>query len=105
MSLLYLCYIQISNSVSQLVTPIMSNGEQCYLVSTRYSSLSITSKLRESSHGFGVCCCSINDMFPPVSLNFAGGASMMLRPQDYLFHYGFYVSSSTSSTETFCFYM
>ncbi|KAG2289649.1 hypothetical protein Bca4012_029293 [Brassica carinata] len=61
----------ISNSVSQLVTPIMSNGEQCYLVST-----------------------SINDMFPPVSLNFAGGASMMLRPQDYLFHYGFYDGAS-----------
>lgn len=61
----------ISSSVSQLVTPIMSNGEQCYLVST-----------------------SINDMFPPVSLNFAGGASMMLRPQDYLFHYGFYDGSS-----------
>lgn len=37
--------------------------------------------------------CSISDMFPSVSLNFAG-ASMMLRPQDYLFHYGFYVSSS-----------
>lgn len=41
-----------------------------------------------------MCLCSISDMFPPVSLNFAGGASMMLRPQDYLFHYGFYVSSS-----------
>ncbi|XP_013637060.1 PREDICTED: aspartic proteinase-like protein 2 isoform X1 [Brassica oleracea var. oleracea] len=61
----------ISSSVSQLVTPIMSNGEQCYLVST-----------------------SINNMFPPVSLNFAGGASMMLRPQDYLFHYGFYDGAS-----------
>ncbi|XP_020883870.1 aspartic proteinase-like protein 2 isoform X1 [Arabidopsis lyrata subsp. lyrata] len=61
----------ISNSVSQLVTLIISNGEQCYLVST-----------------------SISDMFPPVSLNFAGGASMMLRPQDYLFHYGFYDGAS-----------
>ena len=27
---------------------------------------------------------SISDIFPPVSLNFAGGASMILRPQDYL---------------------
>ncbi|ANM61443.1 Eukaryotic aspartyl protease family protein [Arabidopsis thaliana] len=61
----------ISNSVSQLVTPIISNGEQCYLVST-----------------------SISDMFPSVSLNFAGGASMMLRPQDYLFHYGIYDGAS-----------
>jgi hypothetical protein len=32
----------ISNSVSQLVTPIISNGEQCYLVSTRYASSYIT---------------------------------------------------------------
>ncbi|XP_010505214.1 PREDICTED: aspartic proteinase-like protein 2 isoform X1 [Camelina sativa] len=61
----------ISNSVSQLVTPIISNGEQCYLVST-----------------------SISDVFPPVSFNFAGGASMMLRPQEYLFHYGFYDGAS-----------
>lgn len=27
---------------------------------------------------------SVNDLFPQVSLNFAGGASMNLRPQDYL---------------------
>lgn len=38
---------------------------------------------------------SISDMFPPVSLNFAGGASMDLRPSDYLVHMGFYVSVET----------
>jgi hypothetical protein len=27
---------------------------------------------------------SVTDVFPQVSLNFAGGASMNLRPQDYL---------------------
>lgn len=27
---------------------------------------------------------SVTDVFPQVSLNFAGGASMILRPQDYL---------------------
>jgi hypothetical protein len=27
---------------------------------------------------------SVGDIFPPVSLNFAGGASMFLNPQDYL---------------------
>jgi len=27
---------------------------------------------------------SVNDLFPQVSLNFAGGASLNLRPQDYL---------------------
>ncbi|KAK6140027.1 hypothetical protein DH2020_026243 [Rehmannia glutinosa] len=29
------------------------------------------------------------EMFPPVSFNFAGGASMVLRPIDYLIHMGF----------------
>lgn len=28
--------------------------------------------------------CSVSEIFPPVSLNFAGGASMMLKPEDYL---------------------
>lgn len=39
--------------------------------------------------------CSLNslaEVFPEVSLNFAGGASMVLRPIDYLVHMGFVVS-------------
>jgi len=40
--MVFVSYMQISNSVSQLVTPIISNGEQCYLVSTRYASSYIT---------------------------------------------------------------
>ncbi|KAL6195908.1 hypothetical protein ACLB2K_031525 [Fragaria x ananassa] len=51
----------ITTTVSQSVRPVVSNGNQCYLISS-----------------------SINDIFPQVALNFAGGASMILRPQDYL---------------------
>ncbi|XP_059428751.1 aspartic proteinase 36 isoform X2 [Corylus avellana] len=52
--------------VQQSVTPTISNGNQCYLVST-----------------------SVNEIFPPVSLNFAGSASMVLKPEEYLVHIGF----------------
>ncbi|KAK9289767.1 hypothetical protein L1049_008888 [Liquidambar formosana] len=52
----------ITAAVSQSASPILSKGYQCYLVST-----------------------SITDIFPPVSLNFAG-ASMVLKPEDYLVH-------------------
>ncbi|XP_051134228.1 aspartic proteinase 36-like isoform X2 [Andrographis paniculata] len=51
----------ITQSVSQYARPILSKGYQCYLTTS-----------------------SISEIFPPVSLNFAGGASMILRPQDYL---------------------
>ncbi|XP_073291845.1 aspartic proteinase 36-like [Primulina huaijiensis] len=51
----------ITQTVSQSVRPLVSKGTQCYLTTS-----------------------SISDIFPLVSLNFAGGASMMLRPQDYL---------------------
>ncbi|XP_062000304.1 aspartic proteinase 36-like [Rosa rugosa] len=51
----------ITSAVSQSVTPVSSQGEQCYIVTS-----------------------SITDTFPQVSLNFAGNASMILRPQDYL---------------------
>ncbi|EYU37011.1 hypothetical protein ABFS82_04G202900 [Erythranthe guttata] len=51
----------ITETVSQSVRPILVKGNQCYLTTS-----------------------SILDVFPPVSLNFAGGASMLLRPQDYL---------------------
>ncbi|KAI7748011.1 hypothetical protein M8C21_028875, partial [Ambrosia artemisiifolia] len=51
----------ITQSVSQSVQPLISKGNQCYLVTS-----------------------STPEIFPTVSLNFAGGASMVLRPQDYL---------------------
>ncbi|XP_054800488.1 aspartic proteinase 36-like isoform X2 [Prosopis cineraria] len=56
----------ITTAVSHSANPIISKGYQCYLVSS-----------------------SIGDIFPPVSLNFAGGASMVLKPEQYLIRYGF----------------
>jgi len=38
---------------------------------------------------------SVGDIFPPVSLNFAGGASMFLNPQDYLIQQNNVVSTLT----------
>ncbi|KAL6513809.1 hypothetical protein OROMI_034461 [Orobanche minor] len=49
----------ITQTVLQSVRPVLSKGNQCYL-------------------------SSVSDIFPVVSLNFAGGASMILGPQDYL---------------------
>ncbi|XP_019187901.1 PREDICTED: aspartic proteinase-like protein 2 [Ipomoea nil] len=57
--------------VSQLARPVISTGRQCFLVST-----------------------SITEIFPSVALNFAGGASMALRPSEYLVHMGFVEGSS-----------
>ncbi|KAI3461348.1 hypothetical protein Pfo_018011 [Paulownia fortunei] len=51
----------ILQTVSQSVRPLFSKGNQCYLTTS-----------------------SVSEIFPPVSLNFAGGASMVLRPEDYL---------------------
>ncbi|KAL3518466.1 hypothetical protein ACH5RR_021055 [Cinchona calisaya] len=51
----------INQVVLQSVRAFVSRGNQCYLVTS-----------------------SISDIFPPVSLNFAGGASMVLNPRDYL---------------------
>ncbi|XP_071734898.1 aspartic proteinase 36-like [Rutidosis leptorrhynchoides] len=51
----------ITQSVSQSVEPLISKGDQCYLITS-----------------------SVSSIFPTVSLNFAGGSSMHLRPQDYL---------------------
>ncbi|KAH6826004.1 Eukaryotic aspartyl protease family protein [Perilla frutescens var. hirtella] len=51
----------ITQTVSGSVRPLLSKGNQCYLTTS-----------------------SVSDIFPPVTLNFAGGASMTLRPQDYL---------------------
>ncbi|KAG8647148.1 aspartic proteinase 36 isoform X2 [Manihot esculenta] len=53
--------------VQPSVTPMISKGSQCYLVSN-----------------------SVSEVFPPVSLNFAGGASMLLKPEEYLINLGFY---------------
>ncbi|KAB2046489.1 hypothetical protein ES319_D01G238900v1 [Gossypium barbadense] len=59
--------IAITATVSPSVTPTISKGNQCYLVAA-----------------------SVSQIFPPVSLNFASGASMMLKPEDYLIRSGFY---------------
>ncbi|RDX99715.1 Polyadenylate-binding protein 7, partial [Mucuna pruriens] len=56
----------ITAAVSQFSKPIISKGNQCYLVSN-----------------------SVGEIFPQVSLNFMGGASMVLNPEHYLMHYGF----------------
>jgi len=39
-----------------------------------------------------LCLFSVDDIFPQVTLNFMGGASMVLDPEHYLMHYGFLVS-------------
>ncbi|KAI3738211.1 hypothetical protein L2E82_28234 [Cichorium intybus] len=51
----------ITAAVLQLATPILSKGSQCYLLTS-----------------------SSTAIFPKVSLNFAGGASMILKPENYL---------------------
>ncbi|XP_065869109.1 aspartic proteinase 36-like [Euphorbia lathyris] len=51
----------IMSSVSQSARSYISQGNQCFLLTS-----------------------SVNDVFPQVSFNFAGGASMVLSPQDYL---------------------
>ncbi|KAG5140829.1 hypothetical protein JHK84_034597 [Glycine max] len=51
----------ITAAIPQSVRTVVSRGNQCYLITS-----------------------SVTDVFPQVSLNFAGGASMILRPQDYL---------------------
>lgn len=51
----------INQIVLQSVRAFVSRGTQCYLVTS-----------------------SVSEIFPQVSLNFAGGASMVLNPQDYL---------------------
>ncbi|KAK7261271.1 hypothetical protein RIF29_27580 [Crotalaria pallida] len=51
----------INAAIPQSVRTVVSKGNQCYLITS-----------------------SVSDVFPQVSLNFASGASMVLRPQDYL---------------------
>ncbi|KAK6914579.1 Xylanase inhibitor, C-terminal [Dillenia turbinata] len=55
----------ITVAIPQSVTPIQSQGTQCYQVST-----------------------GISEIFPSISLNFAGGAPLVLRPEDYLVQSG-----------------
>ncbi|XP_065856505.1 aspartic proteinase 36 isoform X2 [Euphorbia lathyris] len=57
----------VTAAVSQYATPTISRGNQCYLVSS-----------------------SLSEVFPPVSFNFAGGASMVLKPEEYLITLGYY---------------
>ncbi|OVA17904.1 Peptidase A1 [Macleaya cordata] len=52
-------------AVSQSVRPFSAKGNQCFLVPN-----------------------SVSEVFPPVTLNFAGGASMFLKPEDYLLQQG-----------------
>ncbi|KAI4334304.1 hypothetical protein L6164_019014 [Bauhinia variegata] len=51
----------ITAAVPPSIRTVLSRGNQCYLVTS-----------------------SISGIFPQVSLNFAGGASMVLKPEDYL---------------------
>ncbi|OIT29549.1 PREDICTED: aspartic proteinase-like protein 2 isoform X1 [Nicotiana attenuata] len=51
----------INQAVSQNVRPLVTKGNQCYLTTS-----------------------SVGDIFPTVSLTFAGGATMVLRAADYL---------------------
>lgn len=51
----------ITQAVQQSVNPFLSRGSQCFFVSS-----------------------SVSQIFPAVTLNFAGGASMFLKPEDYL---------------------
>ncbi|GAB2227023.1 hypothetical protein Droror1_Dr00008822 [Drosera rotundifolia] len=52
--------------VGQSATPTIAKGGQCYLTTA-----------------------SVDTIFPTISLNFAGGADMILKPQEYLIHFGF----------------
>ncbi|GER36834.1 eukaryotic aspartyl protease family protein, partial [Striga asiatica] len=56
----------ITNVVLPSARPMISRGNQCYLVTT-----------------------SVGEIFPTVAFNFAGDASLILRPIDYLVHMGF----------------
>ncbi|XP_052208366.1 aspartic proteinase 36-like isoform X2 [Diospyros lotus] len=51
----------ITLAVSQSVRPLLSRGNQCYITAS-----------------------SISAVFPTISLNFAGSATMILNPEDYL---------------------
>ncbi|KAL8504978.1 hypothetical protein ACS0TY_016251 [Phlomoides rotata] len=62
----------ITSAVSQSAKQFSYKGSQCYRVST-----------------------SLAQVFPVIAFNFAGGASMVLRPIDYLVHMGFLDGATT----------
>ncbi|KAF8369591.1 hypothetical protein HHK36_032387 [Tetracentron sinense] len=64
----------ITAAVSQSVTPLHSDGNHCYIISG-----------------------SVDEIFPPVSLNFEGSASMILKPGEYLLLMG-----SSAGTSRWC---
>ncbi|KAI7996420.1 Aspartic proteinase-like protein 2 [Camellia lanceoleosa] len=64
--------VSITAAVSQFATPIISKGNRCYRVPI-----------------------SITEIFPSVAFNFAGGASVVLRPVDYLVHDGLVDGAAT----------
>ncbi|XP_043702450.1 aspartic proteinase 36-like [Telopea speciosissima] len=64
----------ISNTVSQSVRRLYSKGTPCYLISS-----------------------SVEEIFPVVTLNFEGGATMVLRPVEYLVQEGY-----VDGTELWC---
>ncbi|KAL5543697.1 hypothetical protein UlMin_007481 [Ulmus minor] len=64
----------ITNAVSQYATPVDSQGSQCYAVTS-----------------------SITNTFPQVGLHFAGGATMVLGPNDYLLE-----QDSVGGSELWC---
>ncbi|CAN1134887.1 Aspartic proteinase 36 [Linum perenne] len=61
----------VTSAVSETVTSIVNRGYHCYLVSS-----------------------SVSELFPLVSFNFAGGASLVLRPEDYLVQQGSFLNGS-----------
>ncbi|KAA8550275.1 hypothetical protein F0562_001959 [Nyssa sinensis] len=63
-----------TSQFSQFVRLLVSKGNQCYQVTS-----------------------SISEIFPTVSLNFGGGASMILKPQDYLLQ-----QNSTGGAAVWC---
>ncbi|KAF7850503.1 hypothetical protein BT93_L5427 [Corymbia citriodora subsp. variegata] len=63
----------IANAVSQSVQSVPSQGAQCYLTTS-----------------------SVTDVFPQVSLNFEGGASMVLSAQEYM------LEQQSGSTQVWC---
>lgn len=83
--------LQITQTISPFVRSQVSNGSQCYLTTSRflfffwvflfsYRSMQLH-LLIVFVHSF---FSSVSGIFPQVSFNFAGGASMILRPEDYL---------------------
>lgn len=85
--LIHFC-LQIMQTVSQSVRPLVSKGNQCYIAMARFvfsaAAFLFTCLLIQFSLRKIIFLYSVSEIFPTVSLNFAGGASMVLRPEDYL---------------------